>query len=245
MEKIDSIAHGDPCKQHVAVEECSICFEPIKDNDTKSSPYTCLHVFHERCTRKWLKSQRQGCNTETCPLCRSECKQDHCTLFTTASSNINMIISHNNILRTNTHTGFRDHQVKEVIDLFGEENVTQDSVSVMTIKLPVSHSKIVKLCKIIFKTNTIIIGRYSNIRKHVTHYTKSSVADRALEHIVRLYACLNTPYMTPEYYKGQFSQLRHAFYTEYYGSNIVMQNFVLSAYEFCNLYMRCIDKHVC
>jgi len=41
--------------------ECSICFEPLK-NETKRH-FKCNHLYHEDCIKKWFG---------TCPCCRSE-----------------------------------------------------------------------------------------------------------------------------------------------------------------------------
>ena len=48
------------------LEECSICFEEIKDKDLKS--LKCGHFFHKNCIDSWLKIN------PICPYCREYTK---------------------------------------------------------------------------------------------------------------------------------------------------------------------------
>jgi hypothetical protein len=57
-------------------EDCSICLENTKENDTQ---LICGHIFHNECLREWLNEHT------TCPVCRAilpilETKSPHTTV---------------------------------------------------------------------------------------------------------------------------------------------------------------------
>jgi hypothetical protein len=49
------------------VDECTICLNGYKENETKQTT-KCTHIFHEECLIKWLSTNN------SCPLCRTELK---------------------------------------------------------------------------------------------------------------------------------------------------------------------------
>lgn len=48
-----------------ATQHCSICCDPLTDNEPKVLP--CKHIFHAHCIGKWIK---RNLHKPTCPLCR-------------------------------------------------------------------------------------------------------------------------------------------------------------------------------
>ena len=48
------------------VENCSICFEELEDENREEYKLSCDHVYHRDCISQWLN------NHTTCPLCRAD-----------------------------------------------------------------------------------------------------------------------------------------------------------------------------
>jgi len=56
---------GRRCRfgNHGETEECVICYEPLLNEATVTTP--CNHIFHTRCLCSWFNT-----NYKTCPYCR-------------------------------------------------------------------------------------------------------------------------------------------------------------------------------
>lgn len=52
------------CKNHLPLDECSVCYEAITGRGGIELP--CKHLYHTKCLRKWVVS-----NHATCPYCRA------------------------------------------------------------------------------------------------------------------------------------------------------------------------------
>ena len=145
-------------------------------------------------------------------------------------------------MRTNTKGAFRNYQVEEIIALFGDINVTQDSPSVITIKLPASDKKMEQLCHIVFKTNTVIISRYSSTRKCIINHTKTQAGQPEFIYLMGLYACMNKRGMDTEYYRNRLTSLRNTFYLLCPCQDIKIGQIIVAAHVFCDLYLYQINK---
>jgi hypothetical protein len=55
--------------------DCSICLEPIKENQTTTLLRSCQHTFHEQCLTPWLQTH------VSCPNCRGAIDNDQTTFY--------------------------------------------------------------------------------------------------------------------------------------------------------------------
>jgi hypothetical protein len=58
-----SDSSSDETKKEIDERECSICIQPVNDEDINFLP--CFHYFHVSCIQKWLQIKR------LCPLCKT------------------------------------------------------------------------------------------------------------------------------------------------------------------------------
>lgn len=61
--------------KHDNCKNCSICLEPMEDNDASTTTLECQHTFHSSCLIPWFR------RTGACPLCREAADQDERKTF--------------------------------------------------------------------------------------------------------------------------------------------------------------------
>jgi hypothetical protein len=77
-------------RKSVEDNDCTICYEEMKGSEKLVfCKAECGNNFHQDCINMWLQARKNQGEPLTCPLCRSDWKQDKGSTNNTASSNNN------------------------------------------------------------------------------------------------------------------------------------------------------------
>lgn len=152
-------------------KECSICLEPIDENEEVKKLINCNHIFHKSCIDTWSN------NNNTCPLCRKHIISLFfgSTLFFNCIGKKNFIIEvgENKLIFNKYQNVNLFNEIPNLEEKYNLEYYKIKNVIILKNRITINYCSINKKQKIKNNTKKIYLDNESNTKNFFNLLTNS------------------------------------------------------------------------